>query len=176
MSFKVENDFLYNGFRCVVIFTSMGHRCGYVGLTKENPLYEKDYGQQCSCLKTSDVAEDDIGKRGIIPLLRQSCEDSDYMTPDCYFDVHGGITYAGGGNNSTYPVESDLWWLGFDCAHCGDGKDYEKVKEYQLMDVNHVNNLIEIDDMYPDIKGTIRTQEYVEQECKNLADQLHAIS
>ena len=32
--------------------------------------------------------------------------------------VHGGLTYAGG--NDKYPVDADLWWLGFDCAHLYD--------------------------------------------------------
>jgi hypothetical protein len=32
-------------------------------------------------------------------------------------NVHGGLTYARG--NSVGP-NTELWWLGFDCAHAGD--------------------------------------------------------
>lgn len=35
-----------------------------------------------------------------------------------YIEVHGGITYSD--FSSSYPVESDLYWFGFDCAHVGD--------------------------------------------------------
>ena len=40
------------------------------------------------------------------------------------FSCHGGLTYSGGGENSSYPISSDLWWFGFDCAHCGDEPDW----------------------------------------------------
>lgn len=33
-------------------------------------------------------------------------------------DAHGGITYAN--SYSSYPVESKLWWFGFDTARCFD--------------------------------------------------------
>lgn len=45
-----------------------------------------------------------------------------------YFDlentinVHGGLTYSGKSDNN-YPIESKLWWFGFDCAHYGDDED-----------------------------------------------------
>ena len=47
--FVVESDFIHKGLRCVVVFTSMGHRCGYVGVPKEHILYGKSY---------SDIIED----------------------------------------------------------------------------------------------------------------------
>ena len=39
----VEKEFNHNGLKCVVIFSNMGHRCGYVGVPKWHPLYGKDY-------------------------------------------------------------------------------------------------------------------------------------
>lgn len=44
-------------------------------------------------------------------------------------DVHGGITY--GGYSKKYPIESDMerFWLGFDCAHYMDGRDFNLIKE-----------------------------------------------
>ena len=91
---------------------------------------------------------------------------------EAFFEVHGGITYAGGGKKSKYPVESDLWWFGFDCAHAWDAKDYESAKWIFKDDPKILNMLewYELDGFQ--VHGTIRTLEYVENECKNLADQL----
>ena len=142
MGYKVESDFHYKGLRCVVIITDMCHRCGYVGVENNHPLYGVNYFDEADFLKGS---------------------------PEWYFDVHGGITYSGGDN---YPVESNLWWFGFDCAHYGDGKDYKSVSEYQIIDKDRLKYYMECDKRFPDIRGVVRTQSYVEQECKNLADQL----
>jgi hypothetical protein len=162
MGWKVENDFEHNGLRCVAIFTSMGHRCGYVGVSASHPLYGKDYSDKCSILKKSDIENQEIGKRGIIPLMCMDTE-SENISPECYFDVHGGITYAGGGENSKYPVESNLWWFGFDCAHCGDAHDIMKAVEYGLMEEERAKSLKKVDDMYPIYGDEIRSQDYVEQ-------------
>lgn len=42
-NFKIEKEFNYNGYDCVVVGLSMGHRCGYIGIKKGNKLYGKDY-------------------------------------------------------------------------------------------------------------------------------------
>lgn len=44
-NFKVEKDFMINDYRCVVLGTSMGHRCGYVGLPKGHDLEGVYYGK-----------------------------------------------------------------------------------------------------------------------------------
>lgn len=67
----------------------------------------------------------------------------DYASVDA--DVHGGLTYSAKGE---YPVESDLWWLGFDCAHAGDFEGGSCLGK------------------------PLRTLEYVVQECESLAKQL----
>jgi len=136
----VESDFTYEGLRCVVIFGSIGHRCGYVGVPVGHELYGVEY----------DDAYDKL-------------EDG----------VHGGLTYAGG--SSDYPVKSDLWWLGFDCAHYGDGKDLELAKEYFKDDeklVKQIEMTIEIEGMYPTYEP-IKSQQYVENECKSLVNQIN---
>lgn len=170
--YKIESDFFFEGLRCVVIFTSMGHRCGYVGIDATHPLYRADYGEEISILRKSDIENESIGKRGIIPVI---CMDKnlEYVRPDCYFDVHGGITYSGG--NKEYPVVSDLWWFGFDCAHYGDGKDYDKLREYELIDVKTIDSLEEKYSRYRNYKEIIRSKEYVEDECRNLAKQLNNV-
>ena len=79
-------------------------------------------------------------------------------------EVHGGLTYARGG--SAYPVEADLWWLGFDCAHYDDRKDWsimsDKYKEVY-------RTLIDLD-----CGDTIKDTAFVEAECESLAKQLAA--
>jgi len=42
---------------------------------------------------------------------------------------HGGITYTGSSKKSNYPIKSSLWWIGFDCMHFFDGKDFETAKK-----------------------------------------------
>lgn len=169
MSYKVESDFDYKGLRCVVILSGMGHRCGYVGIQKGHPLYGKKYSDNCKILLKSTIENEPIGECGIIPLMCMG--NSEYTSPECYFNVHGGVTYSNGGSNSKYPVESDLWWFGFDCAHCNDGKDYKTALKYGLITKEAYTYLTELDKMYP-VDETIRTQEYVENQCKNFAEQL----
>lgn len=161
MNFKIESDFIHNGMRCVVVFTRTGHRCGYVGINKEHRLYGVDYDQHIEFLTKESIENTPIGKRGILSIVFW---DGESVTPEIYFDVHGSITYAGSGD---YPVESDLWWFGFDCAHAGDRPDYNKLREYGLANEEEI--------MPWDVEGVIRSQEYVEQECRNLADQLAAL-
>lgn len=75
------------------------------------------------------------------PWYKKDCNSLDA-------DVHGGLTYG--------KIEDDgFFWIGFDCAHLGDAQDPS---------------------LYPSVpihsgEGTIRTTEYVEQECINLCEQ-----
>lgn len=68
-----------------------------------------------------------------------------YETIDC--SVHGGLTYGQSDTESGF-------WLGFDCAHYGDAQDPELPNECEMR-----------------MSGVIRTQSYVEQQCKNLCEQ-----
>ncbi len=41
--------------------------------------------------------------------------------------VHGGITFSRHeANGKAYPHDTglDIWWIGFDCAHLGDGTNF----------------------------------------------------
>ena len=95
---KVESDFKHEGFRCVVIMISMGHRCGYVGVSKEHPLFGLDYSDKSNCLRSSDVEDMSIENASVGQLLAGLSGEynEEYVTPEMYFNVHGGITYAGG--------------------------------------------------------------------------------
>jgi hypothetical protein len=76
-------------------------------------------------------------------------------------DAHGGLTFAepdvacdNGGPDNGY-------WVGFDCAHCDDAADPLLIrppnKECKVLSC-----------------GEIRTQEYVESECRSLCEQAAA--
>jgi len=165
----IEREFEHAGYKCVVTFGTMGHRCGYVGIPKEHPLYKKGY------VSYLEIKKEDIGSReisGIFPLLSACLDEDERIKIEAYFQCHGGITYAGGGKKSEYPIESDLWWFGFDCAHAGDKKDLQLVYDKFPNERERVKYLAEIENKYPIEDDVIRTEEYVADECKKLADQL----
>lgn len=62
----VEQEFEHAGYKCVVTFNVMGHRCGYVGIPKNHPLYGKEYSDYLE-IKKADVGDRKIS--GIFPLL-----------------------------------------------------------------------------------------------------------
>lgn len=172
MSFVVEKEFDYNGFKCVVVIQSLGHRCGYVGVPMSHLLYGCDYDHYVAINKS--VIGDKYAKK-VLGAIQCVCTSDDLISIERYFSVHGGITYAGGGQNSEYPIKSDLWWFGFDCAHWGDAKDYEAAKILFADNEDTLKN-IESSELhqlsFPNKHNEIRTLEYVVDECKKLADQL----
>lgn len=133
----IEKEFEHCGLKCVVVFTVMGFRNGYVGVPINHPLYFKDL----------DAVS---------------------------LDVHGGLTYSNGGGGSYFPIESDLWWFGFDCGHFDDLNDMESYERYfgDMPDyMKHVERFDRTIKYRQDI-ATVKTQEHVEAECKRLAEQL----
>lgn len=155
--FIIESDFMYKDYRCITTFTKGGFRCGYVGVPKKSKLYGKNYSD-CLDVKFEDIDNRKVDKVGIIPLLIAALNDSEYVPLDVYFNVHWSLTFAG----DNHPVEdSELWWLGFDCGHAEDGIDTKKVEEIWGEEINP---------LYFDWE--VRSLEYVQQECKNLVDQI----
>jgi hypothetical protein len=71
-------------------------------------------------------------------------------------EVHGGVTHEGGHMND------GLYYYGFDCAHSGDAKDESIMSE----------DYKKIHSQWNQIGGVVRTKEFVESECRKLADQL----
>lgn len=174
MDWKVEKDFYCEGYRCVVVMTSMCHRCGYVGIPKGHYLYKKDYIDKC--LLFSDIANEGQDKRGIIPFIRHFIMDeSKLVPPDVYFNVHGSITYAASDNE--YPVENknSLWFFGFDCGHAGDKKSPKDAYAYGLITDKQLKYFLDLDSKYSIENEEERTADYVEQECISLAKQLKKV-
>jgi hypothetical protein len=73
-------------------------------------------------------------------------------------DVHGGLTYS--------EADGDDWWIGFDCSHSGDAKD---------LDLPMPKAIREITARFGN-RGIVRTQEYVEGECRNLCEQVASVA
>lgn len=148
MSKTVKDWTTKSGLRAVILFVNDSHHCGYVGIPADHPLHGVDYDETVQGLSLPD--DEPVGKRGVIPLLCSKGIES--MSPDCYFNVHGGITFADG--RGDYPAKSaGLWWFGFDCAHLGDATKH---------------SLFEGD--------VFRDEAYVEAECEALAEQLAALT
>lgn len=109
----VEKDWMSAaGLRCVVNRGGcLNHRCGYVALTPNHPLYGIEYSEKTKLLGAAVEGEQQV---------------ESYVAE--VFNAHGGVTYSGGDN---YPVEGvDLWWFGFDCAHSADEEDGGRSLEY----------------------------------------------
>lgn len=157
----IEKDWTTSsGLRAVVLLLDRGHRCGYVGVTAAHPLHGIDYSHSSGALQFPGT--EGIGKRGVLALLANPDGDARL---DSVFDVHGSLTFSGGGDS--YPAASDgLWWFGFDCAHYGDAPSDEYLA---LMREKHPEHpfLWERDPF-----AVHRDLAYVQQECESLATQL----
>lgn len=165
----VEQEFEHAGYKCVVTFNMMGIRCGYVGIPKNHPLYGKGYSDYLE-IKKADVGDRKIS--GIFPLLAACLDEDERIRIEAYFSCHGGITFADGGENSNYPIESNLWWFGFDCGHCDDAKELELAYERFPKHRGRLAMEIELEDRFCTDGLIVRTEEYVAEECKKLAEQL----
>ncbi|MCD8208504.1 MAG: hypothetical protein LUD72_11245 [Bacteroidales bacterium] len=113
-----------------------------------------------------------VGIPEMHPLYGRTYDDVKYI-----LSVHGGITFNSDKRNfGTYPIatQEELWWFGFDCAHAGDARDYDAVVRSMP---EHEVEIEHLKAFGLEIHGdTIKTTEYVEQECRGLADQLGDMS
>lgn len=170
-SYIIESDFKHQGIRCIVVAYDMGHRCGYCQVEKGHILYGKGYSQNVPKLKHllekvyKMPVNEAIDKKGAINVFLRGIDKKakTKASPDILLSAHGGITYAGPAKH----LELDGWWFGFDCAHADDARDKSIMSAKMLEEFSHATLLF---------KGTIRTKEYVEEECKKLAEQLIIIN
>jgi len=173
MDYVVEKVWENNGLKCVVIATSLGHRCGYVGVPQSHPLYGVNYSDHCPALGqwlAKIMSSNEKTDTEISPLLKLRClyTEDDEVRPDVVFDVHGGLTYSDGLGSYPTPSEDDdpQWWFGFDCNHCGDAPDVSLIHDLRIR-----QRIAE----YADNRGVIRSLAFCENECNNLAKQLAEI-
>jgi hypothetical protein len=92
-----------HGFPCLIVrVPHSGHLCGYVAVPPGHPWHGKGY--------------DDVRTK-----------DGEWP------DAHGGLTYAGACSGTICHVPKpgepdDVWWLGFDHAHCGDSSPFDSMR------------------------------------------------
>lgn len=83
---------------------------------------------------------------------------------------HGGITFA---ENSLYGQDdNDKWWIGFDCAHYFDGVDEKSFLEYYGEESTDEEFNLVLRLNCTRAGQPVRTQEYVESECRKIVDQI----
>lgn len=130
------------GFEWEIVHNGGGYRCGYIRVLPGHPWYGKT--------------------------------DSDYYTED--YDripggpsCHGGVTFSDYGKPCSTHGEKDEWWIGFDCAHAGDGIDltlpFDSDKVYRVYS----------DMERPKSWEEVRDTEYVKAECLSLCEQADAV-
>lgn len=145
--YLIERDFEYLGYRCLVLLRSTGFRYGYVGIPKEHPLYGK---------KSSDYYQYD-GKD---------------MRINSFIKPHNCGVETSNNRNFEY-LSNDLWWFSFRCDHLGDRQDTSSVQKKIKNGEEELCKYV----LYCYSRGSIPggmfcTEEYVTNECKQLADQL----
>ena len=96
---------------------------------------------------------------------------------DIPVDRHCGLTYSE--NHLFGQGDKDTWWIGFDCGHFCDRADKETFEKYYMdelkskaVDTERASvisayMMFELYSEYP-----VRTQEYVECECRKIVDQI----
>lgn len=90
-------------------------------------------------------------------------------------DVHGGITFTEHDVECSKDGEDSGYWLGFDCGHAWDAKDPDIISgEYRLRSFE--DDYMERMYCGGGLDGTIRSNGYVQRECKKLIDQAVAAS
>lgn len=90
---------------------------------------------------------------------------------DIPVDCHCGLTYS----SRKLHTQSDAstWWIGFDCGHCCDGYDVQKIKELYSDDENIMKQVERMSDYFKIFAGSpVRTLEYCEEECKKIVEQI----
>lgn len=89
-------------------------------------------------------------------------------------DVHGGLTFAAPDEACDKGGPDNGHWFGFDCAHAGDAPDPSLPTDRPMaFDIFHqLSAAYERSSM----GYSIKTQEYVEAECRSLCEQAAALT
>lgn len=143
---KVQYKDHATGLPCLIVRNGAGALCGYVGVTSGHPWFQKGY--------------DDVDA-----------------------SVHGGLTFAGPcqqhegaeENGICHLVEEgeddNVWWLGFDCAHCNDHMPAygDILQKSALQLIGAIEMLADLGHM--NVMGMYRNIDYVKSEIRSLAKQ-----
>ena len=90
--------------------------------------------------------------------------------------VHGGLTYSSYGiDEETRKLIKNEWWIGFDCAHCGDAPDVELLMSHSRegADAAYYIKMIRKchDTLGPYEEESVKTTSYVQEQCISLCKQ-----
>lgn len=113
----------YLGYEYVVMFysnerdDSCSWYCGYVKIPENNNLYRLGYSRNMPYI-------------GLENMIIES-----------YFDVHGGLTFAG---RISY-LNND-WFLGFDCAHYGDNPMIQDADYVEMECKNLIDQIVALEE------------------------------
>jgi hypothetical protein len=132
----------HQGLKWHVIHNGQGYRCGYVRIPAGHPWHSKGY--------------DDIDAQ-----------------------VHGGLTFADADVPCDALGEDNDWWVGFDCAHGFDLPDpsLPNNRPWSPFGSLYTSPLFCAIDYAltakhaPNAEYEVRSQEYVEAECRKLCEQ-----
>ena len=81
-------------------------------------------------------------------------------------DAHGGLTFAEADMSCGKDGPDDGWWFGFDAGHAGDMPDLSLSCDQSGYNIRRM--LIGLASMSG---GEVRSQEYMESECRKLCEQ-----
>lgn len=81
---------------------------------------------------------------------------------------HGGITFVEELIGDDYLPDGK--WIGFDCAHCGDGRDYENAIKV-FGETDYIKRM-RVFNYHFDKDGKVWKKEHVEMVCKDIIDKL----
>lgn len=155
--------FTSHGLACAIIKGPLGAWCGYVSVPEGHPLHGKSHRDRIPTPKAFLEQELDLTKRDMIGLFLESFEeDRNTMPLSLLFEVHGGITWTGKG--LPWDDGGAGWGFGFDCAHYGDWIPSPEMASVRRELGHPIKNEHE----------TYRNAQYVEAECRNLAEQVAA--
>lgn len=155
------------GYQCLIKrnpFT--GALCGYVGLSEGHPYYGKKYSDRIP-LDDAPGMSPDMESVGGIPLLielwKTAAGPDGRVSLDVIIRVHGSVTFTGFWEDR----EDGLWYFGFDTGHYMDYMPGLVASTERHL--GRTSCLRHQDCVY-------RTISYVQDQCRQLAQQLKAVA
>lgn len=144
-SVVIEGGGTYKEHEYLIVFTSGGHRCGYVALKPE----ESSHIQKNT--ENIDYPDDMVGCHGGVTF---------------YDNFHAA--------KDLLPIPCDDFWVGFDAAHCYDAPDPDLTEKYfnDSEEAMRKRKWQEEIARYEDCKH--RDFAYMESECHRIIDQLNS--
>ncbi len=108
-------------------------------------------------------------KQKDVEKLEKDRDDPDYYYPD--LDCHGGITFYSSDHDAKdlLPISCSDHWVGFDCGHYKDKDDKELTIKYFGKSLRNQDHF-DFQNNFPEI--TIKSYEFVEEQCKLIINQL----